>query len=135
MRNRIEKKIQKIRYYVSLLEEYKSDCKERFLQDPMYEGALLHYLYLVTDGCVALSQMLLKYKGKDLSQSYYGSIDNLGEYGLIPKEFSYKFATIASFRNFLAHDYEKIDYLVICEDVLKRLDEVKTYLKYIEKQL
>jgi len=131
----IEKKIQKIEYYLSLLESYKDDCKERFLKDAMYEGALLHYLYKTADSCISLAEMVLKYKGKNIAQSYYEAIDTLGETGVLPREFAYKFAKIASFRNFLAHDYEKVDYLVICEDILQKLDDIYKYLAYIKRSL
>ncbi|MEA2049785.1 MAG: DUF86 domain-containing protein [Campylobacterota bacterium] len=135
MLHKIDKKITKLRYYLSLLNEYKLDCKKRFLSDPMYEGALLHYLYLVSDGSITLAEMIIKYKSLNTPQSYYEAIDTLGENNILPKEFAYDFAKIASFRNFLAHDYEKIDYLVICEDVLKKLDDIEQYLKYIENHI
>ncbi len=135
MQHKIDKKIAKLNYYLKLLHEYKPDCKKKFLSDPMYEGALLHYLYLVSDGCITLAEMIIKYKSLSLPQSYYEAIDTLGENGIIPKEFAYNFAKIASFRNFLAHDYEKIDYLVICEETLNKLSDIEEYLKYIEKYL
>jgi uncharacterized protein YutE (UPF0331/DUF86 family) len=135
MQHKIEKKIEKLFYYLNLLEEYKTDCKNRFLNDPMYEGALLHYLYLVSDGSISLAEMVIKQKGLSSPQSYYEAIDILGENKILPREFAYNFAKIASFRNFLAHDYEKIDYLVICEDVLAKLDEIKEYLSYIKKAI
>jgi len=59
----------------------------------------------------------------------------LGEYSIIPKEFAYDFAKIASFRNFLAHDYEEIDALIICEDALHKLDDIEKYLTFIKKNL
>jgi uncharacterized protein YutE (UPF0331/DUF86 family) len=132
MLHKIEEKISKIQYYIKLLEEYRVDCKERFVSDPMYEGALLHYLYLVSDGCISLAQMVIKYKSFKSPHSYFDAIDILGENDILPKKFAYEFSNIASFRNFLAHDYEKIDYLVICETILSRLDEIKEYLGYIE---
>ena len=135
MRHKIEAKIKKVDYYVGLLEEYKGDCKERFLNDPMFEGALLHYLYLASDGCIAIAEMVLKYKNIGRAQSYYEAIDTLGEYGVIPKEFAYDFAKIASFRNFLAHDYEKIDYVVIYDEALKKLDDIREYLRMIGENL
>jgi len=136
MLHKIEKKIGRLEYYLSLLEEYKQeDCKKRFLEDPMYEGALLHYLYLVSDGSIALAEMLLKYKNFTKAQSYYDAIDILGENRVLPREFAYDFAKIASFRNFLAHDYEKIDYLLICEEALKKLDDIRCYLEYIKKSI
>jgi len=131
MQPKITAKIAKLRYYLKLLNEYKLDCNDRFLKDPMYEGALLHYLYLVSDGCITLAEMVIKIKSFNSPQSYYEAIDILGENNILPREFAYKFAKIASFRNFLAHDYEKIDYLVICNDVLKKLDEIEEYLEYI----
>ena len=135
MLHKITTKIARIRYYVKLLSEYKDECKERFLKDPMFEGALLHYLYLASDGCITLAEMLIKHRSLQSPQSYYEAIDILGENGVLPKEFAYNFAKIASFRNFLAHDYEKIDYLVICEDVLNKLEEIEIYLEYIEDSL
>jgi uncharacterized protein YutE (UPF0331/DUF86 family) len=135
MLHKIEVKISKLRYYLKLLHEYKPECKKRFLNDPMYEGALLHYLYLVNDGCISLAEMIIKQKSLTNPQSYYEAIDILGENGIIPKEFAYNFAKIASFRNFLAHDYEKIDYLVICGEVLDKLDDIQMYLELIEKKI
>ena len=135
MQHKIEHKIKKVTYYVTLLEGYKEDCKSRFEKDPMFEGALLHYLYLASDGCIAIAEMMLKHKGLGTSDSYYEAIDTLGEYEILPREFAYSFAKIASFRNFLAHDYEKIDYIVICEEALEKLEDIKTYLGYIKNQI
>lgn len=133
MQHKIEKKISRIYYYLQLLESYKVDCKKRFVSDPMYEGALLHYLYLVSDGSIALAEMVIKDHELSSPQSYYDAIDILGENDILPRDFAYDFAKIASFRNFLAHDYEKIDYLVICEEALGKLEDIKAYLSYIEK--
>ena len=135
MQRNIELKIQKIEKYIRILEEYKTDCRERFLEDEMFEGALLHYLYLVSDSSISLAEMMIKYKSFGLTQSYFDSITLLGERKILPREFAYDFAKIASFRNFLAHDYEKIDYIHICEEVLAKLEDIKKYLVYIKKAI
>ena len=80
------------------MEYLKSDCKERFLKDIIYQGVLLHYLYIVLDRFVALAEMVLKYQKCKRTNSYYESIDLLGECGVIPADFAYNFARIASFR-------------------------------------
>ena len=133
MQRNIMIKIQKIENYVSILEKYKVDCKERFSNDEMFEGAVLHYLYVVSDSCISLAEMLIKYKSFGLTQSYFDSISLLGQKGVIPREFAFEFSRIASFRNFLAHDYEKIDALEICEKILNQLDDIKEYINYIKK--
>ena len=101
----------------------------------MFEGTLMHYLYLASNGCIALAEMTLKYKRVGPSQSYYEAIDTLSEYGIVPRKFAYDFAKIAFFRNFLAHDYEKIDKRIICEEALAKPDDIYGYLNYIESSL
>ena len=135
MLHKIESKIAKIEELHILLEDIGKDCKSKFLTDKIYQGALLHYLYLISDGCIVLAEMIIKYKNIPKSESYYQSIDLLGEYNIIPADFAYEFAKIASFRNFLAHHYEKIDYKIVCEDTLSKLDEIKTYLEYIKSTI
>jgi len=135
VRRNIELKIQKIYDYIEILDDYKIDCKKRFKEDKMFEGALLHYLYLTSDSCIALAEMMIKYKNYGLTQSYSNSIDRLGDKGVLPREFAYDFVKIASFRNFLAHDYEDVDYVVICDEVLSKLEDIKKYLSFIKKAI
>ena len=135
MQHKLQAKLKRVAYHVNLLETYKPDCKKRFVSDPMFEGALLHYLYLASDGCISIAEMIIKHRNIGSTQSYYEAIDTLGEQGILPREFAYRFAKIASFRNFLAHDYEKIDYAIICDDALSKLEEIREYLRMIEEQL
>jgi uncharacterized protein YutE (UPF0331/DUF86 family) len=79
--------------------------------------------------------MVIKHKGLRTPQSYAEAIDILGENNVIQPEFAYEFAKLAAFRNFLAHDYDRIDYLAICNDVLGRMSEVTEYLSRIRKSL
>ena len=132
---RIEEKISSIEEIVKILYDLKDDCDEKFLSDKIYQGALLHYLYLVSDMSIALAEMIIKHKNLKKSNSYYESIDLLGECGVIPAKFAYDFAKIASFRNFLAHHYERIDYKEICTNTLNKLEDVKKYLQYIKVNL
>jgi hypothetical protein len=36
MQHKIEAKMKRVRYYISLLDTYKVDCQERFASDPMF---------------------------------------------------------------------------------------------------
>ncbi len=135
MHHNIEIKIEKIEKYLDILEELKLDCSEKLSDDPVYEGALLHYLYIVSDSCISLAEMTIKYKAFRTTQSYFDSIIILGEKKVLPREFAHDFARIASFRNFLAHDYEDVDYVYICDEALKKLDDIKQYLKYIKEAI
>lgn len=132
---RILHKIGRIREHLAFLRSIKEECGERFESDRIYRGALLHYLYLLADSCIVLAELVIKQKKLRVPQSYAEAFDILGENGILEPGFAYRFAAVAGFRNFLAHDYEKIDGAFVCGKILASLDDVDEYLKQIEDSL
>jgi len=132
---RIHQKIGRINEHLSIIRSIKDDCRVRFTSDPLYRGALLHYLYLLSDCCIVLAELVIKHKGLRIPQSYAEAFDILGENQILDADFAYRFASIAGFRNFLAHDYEKIDQEIICGQIMKSLDDVDIFLEQIRKFL
>jgi uncharacterized protein YutE (UPF0331/DUF86 family) len=132
---RIRQKIGRINEHLALIRSIKNDCRARFAGDPLYRGALLHYLYLLSDGCIVLAELVIKQRGLRIPQSYAESFDILGENQILEPEFAYQFASIAGFRNFIAHDYEKVDQEVICGHIMDRLEDVDLYLRQINSSL
>ena len=131
----IEKKIARVLNYVVILESLRDNCVERMRHDSVYRGSILYYLYMMADSCVALAEMVIKLKNLPKPQSYSEAIDILGEQRIIPSEFAHEFVKIAGFRNFLAHDYEKINYEEICVVMVKKLQDVRTYVQYVKSSL
>lgn len=78
---------------------------------------------------------MIKHRGLRASQSYAEAFDILGENGILDKKFAYDFARIAGFRNFLAHDYEKVDGAFVCGQILAMLDNVDSFLDQVKKSL
>ena len=135
IRERIDQKRGRIKEYIQLLKDMQGNCQKRFVTDPIYRGAMLHYLYLMADSCIALAELVIKYKGLRPPQTYSEAFDILGANDVLDPEFAYKFAKIAGFRNFLAHDYEVVDGQRICESLLSGLDEVEVYLAEIQQAI
>ncbi|WP_457551464.1 type VII toxin-antitoxin system HepT family RNase toxin [Desulfobacula sp.] len=134
MKERILQKTGRIREYLSIVISLKPDCQEKFSTDPVYRGAMLHYLYLISDSCISLAEIVIKYKGLRPPQSYHEAFDILGDANILDNDFAYSFAKIAGFRNFLAYDYEIVDAELICKEVLRQLDDVKEFIDQIEQQ-
>jgi uncharacterized protein YutE (UPF0331/DUF86 family) len=135
IRERIDQKRGRISEYIRLLRDLQDDCLDRFATDPIYRGAMLHYLYLMADSCIALAQLVIKYKELRSPQSYSEAFDILGANHILDPDFAYKFARIAGFRNFLAHDYEVTDGQMICKALSAGLNEVEQYLTAIQKAM
>jgi uncharacterized protein YutE (UPF0331/DUF86 family) len=132
---RIFQKIGRISEHLRMIRSLQDDCRARFAVDPVYRGALLHYLYLLSDSCIVLAELVIKHKGLRIPQSYAESFDILGEICILDPAFAYDFAQIAGFRNFLAHDYEKIDQEVICGQIMNNLADVDSFLEQIHNAL
>jgi len=127
----LRQKLSRLEKYIRIIENLSADCDRNF-NDDLYRGALLYYLYLMADSCVAIAEMVIKYKSLRAPQSYAEAFDILGENGILEPEFAYSFAKIAGFRNFLAHDYETINKDVICNRILERLIDVKKFMSKIK---
>jgi uncharacterized protein YutE (UPF0331/DUF86 family) len=132
---KIQHRIGRIKEHLALIRSIKDDCESLFISDPLYRGALLHYLYLLADSCIVLAELVIKHRGLTSSQSYAEAFDILGDNGILDKTFAYDFAKIAGFRNFLAHDYEKVDGALICGQILGKLDDIDLYLEQVQRSL
>ncbi len=132
MNERIRQRISRILEYLEVIDSIKDDCEQKFIIDPIYRGAILHYLYLSADTCIALAEQVIREKKLRPPQSYREAFDILGDAAVLTPEFAYSFSSIAGFRNFLAHDYERIEAKIICNEVLNKLDDIREFLRQIE---
>lgn len=133
MKERINQSISRILEYLKIIDSIKNDCEQKFITDPIYRGAMLHYLYLMSDTCIALAEQVIRDQKLRSPQSYREAFDILGDAGILTAGFAYSFSSIAGFRNFLAHDYEKVEAKIICHEVLKKLDDVRIFVAQIKK--
>lgn len=106
LKEKIQQKSSRIIEYLNLIDSIKDECEKQFIADPIYRGALLHYLYLMADTCIALAEQVIRDQKLRSPQSYHEAFDILGDAGILNPGFAYSFSKIAGFRNFLAHDYE-----------------------------
>ena len=89
-------------------------------------------VYLCAEIVLDIADLLIIKKEYPKPSSYSDTIYKLGDYGLIPKKFAYKFVYIAGIRNFLAHDYQK-NTIPELEKFLKYgLEDIEHFVKAIE---
>ena len=131
----IEERIYKVREHLRFLEKHGADCEEIFENDPILKDALLYNLYLLSDRVVRLAEAVCKYKNAGYPETYSGFIYRLGEIGVLEKAFAYRFAAIARFRNFLAHENDAIDEKEICKAMVEGQPDVERFLENVEQAL
>jgi len=92
-------------------------------------------VYLCAEIVLDIADLLLIQKGYPKPASYSDSIYKLGDYGLLSKEFAYKFVYIAGLRNFLAPDYQKSTVLELEKFLKQGLTDIKEFTKAVEALL
>ncbi|RJR32481.1 MAG: DUF86 domain-containing protein [Desulfobacteraceae bacterium] len=132
---RIIQKVGRIKEYLQLIRSIQDECMRRFVSDPIYRGALLHYLYLLADTCISLAELVVKQRGLRIPQTYAEAFEILGENEILKPDFAFEFSRVAGFRNFLAHDYERIDPEFVCDQILSKLTDVDVFLDSIETNI
>lgn len=132
MNERLALKINKLEQYIAIIDRLAPSCDEKFETDDIYRGALLHYLYLMADTCIAIAEIIIRIRKLRTPQTYHDAFDILGENNILDAKFAYEFAKIAGFRNFLAHDYEEIKAKIICREILKQRGDVDEFLSRVK---
>ena len=59
----------------------------------------------------------------------------MGEEKIITPELVEKMAKMAGFRNFIAHDYERINYNIVYDVLQNKLSDIDGFIKEIKKSL
>ncbi len=74
-------------------------------------------------------------KGFETPESNEDIIRILGDEGVIPREFAGRVKGLAGFRNILVHEYTGIDYGLLYDNLLHRLDDLREFARSISLHL
>jgi uncharacterized protein YutE (UPF0331/DUF86 family) len=129
--NKLQRLKEELKYLLDNQLKFISTLKSSIDTKKMVERSV----YLCAEIILDMADLLLIKMGYPKPSSYSDSIFKLGDYGLIPKEFAYKFAYIAGLRNFLAHDYQKDTVPELEKFLEKGLKDIEYFLRSIEALL
>ena len=95
----------------------------------------MHYLQLSIECVIDIGEVLISALKLPKPEDVRGVIEILGKNGIIPDEFARSFATVASFRNIIVHEYRKVDLDKVHEHLQSDLDDFDFYAKKIAQFL
>ena len=111
------------------MELYKNCKAEELASDPTIRGAVERYLYLVAQAAIDLAEALIAFKNLRKPTTLGESFDILEEADIIPSSLKENLVKMVGFRNFLAHDYEKIDYEIVVNVLHNRLGDIERFIE------
>jgi uncharacterized protein YutE (UPF0331/DUF86 family) len=125
----IENKASAVRKYLGILERYRCRGRAELETDVDLRGAVERYLYLAAQSAIDLAESVIAHRRLRKPTTYGEVFTILGEAGLLSEPLVGEMVRMAGFRNIVAHDYGDLDYAVVQDILVNRLDGVAEYVR------
>lgn len=133
--DRINLRLKKLLEYIALLKEYQGITSKQLMEDPKTRGVVERYLQLACEVVLDVANLLnAEYRFRPPEDSR-DSVVVLGEERVLDKTFADEFSNIAGFRNILVHDYIKIDYTKVADNLNNRLTDFEKFAQQVARFL
>jgi uncharacterized protein YutE (UPF0331/DUF86 family) len=124
----ILRKISLVRHYLSRLKD-KEDCSLEFLKNDLdTQDIVLHNLQLAIQGCIDIGSHVISDEGWGVAGSLNEIFYILQNKGVIKAEMADKIISMVGFRNILVHEYETINFDIVCNILHHHLKDINEYL-------
>ena len=128
-------KINSARKYLTILARYEKLTAQELKANDEKRGAVERYLYLAVQATIDLAEAFISLQGFRSPATFSEAFDVLNESEIIPNELTDDLIKMAKFRNLLAHDYEKMNYEIVCKILKKSLVDIEIFLKIVEQKI
>jgi uncharacterized protein YutE (UPF0331/DUF86 family) len=135
MMEEIASKLEMLRKYVGILRSYQKHGIEDLEEDVTLRGAVERYLGVALECALDIGEMIISAERLEKPESYRRVIEILGKEGILPEEFSEKFAPAAGFRNILVHAYADVDIEKLYEFLQNDLEDFDEFSRHIARHL
>ncbi len=125
----------KLEEYIGYLKNLQRHSLEDLKKDPTLRGAVERYLQLSVECVVDIGEILISSLKLPKPETSRQVIDILGQEGIIPDNFAYRFAPVAGFRNILVHNYLEVDLEEVYNHLQNDLADFSYYAKCIGEWL
>lgn len=132
----IESKISSIKEYIKILDDnFKKRSQEEIEKDLFLKNSLERYLYFLTQETISLAEAIIAYKEFRRPDSYFASFEILNEEHIISVDLLEKMRKMVGFRNFITHDYKKINSNTVYDVLQNKLSDIEEFVLEIKKYL
>lgn len=121
---RLEKALQ-------ILQQSSNVAFEELLDNHVLLSAVERNFHVAIECILDIGNHIIAEKGFETPESNEDVIRILGEEGVITPEFADRIKGLAGFRNILVHEYTGIDYRLLYDYLLHRLDDLREFARNI----
>jgi len=127
----IVQRLQALRKYVQRLRPYQQWTQETLVDDFTVYMAVQHMLQLATQCVIDISSHILVALDLEPADDYEQVILNLGQGGVLPRDFAERIHKMAGFRNILVHGYLQVNPDRLYERLQYGLNDFESFIEHI----
>ncbi len=131
----VENKITSVKKYLGILQNFKKYSRKQIEDDLNIRGAVERYLYLAVQAAIDTAEAFISLRDFRKPTTIKEGFEILEEEKIISVELCEKMVKLAGFRNFIVHDYEKINYDIVYDVLQNKLQDIEDFILEIKKSL
>jgi len=131
----IQKRLKILEQALEELENLRKDSLEDIQNSLEKQWAVEHGLQLAIQTLLDIGSHILVEEGERDINNYTDIIRQLGEMGIISREFAKSIEGMAGLRNILVHEYVDVDLGVIFKILQQRLEDFEKFISFIREYL
>lgn len=129
-RKTIEEKLFKLQEITKILNDLKSYSEEKFIKDTIINNAAMFNLVVAAEVIIDIGNHILVEAFQRSAKTYADVVVELGETGVIHKEFAEDNKDMVKFRNKLIHDYDRVELTKVYEYLQKAPNIFNEFARY-----
>jgi len=133
-KEKVSGRISSVEKYLKRLGELKIMGREQIIKREELLDSLVLNLYYVTQTTIDLADSVISYRGLRQPTSLSEHFEVLYEDKIIDRDLTERLVNMAKFRNVLAHNYGKLDYDKVFENLYQNLGDIQKFLDIISKK-
>jgi uncharacterized protein YutE (UPF0331/DUF86 family) len=130
----IERRLDELSERLARLEPLKNKSLADFQEDAYLRDIVERNLEVAAQCCIDTCNRIIALENLRKPADYYEAFMILGEARILSMDFAKNIAPIAGFRNVLVHEYLKLDWELVFEN-LKKIDELAEFYGSIRQWL
>lgn len=131
----INTRLRRLEKALQVLQQSSKLTYEELISNDVLLSAIERNLQVAIECVLDIGNHIIAEKGFENPDDNEDIIRILGSEGIVPSDFAESIKGIAGFRNILVHEYTGIDYGLLYNYLVNRLDDFRQFARYISAYL
>ncbi len=131
----INTRLRRLEKALQVLQQSSKLTYEELISNDVLLSAIERNLQVAIECVLDIGNHIIAEKGFESPDDNEDIIRILGNEGIVPSDFAESIKGIAGFRNILVHEYTGIDYGLLYNYLVNRLDDFREFARYISAYL